>query len=49
MTKKRIQVDKALVKEIEDVAGAYGVSNIEASKIIAKRIKNKKDSDFYHF
>jgi len=47
--RKRIQVDKTLVIEIENVAGAYGISNIQASKLIAKKLKNKKETDFYHF
>ena len=47
--KKIMRVDKSLAAEIEGVAGAYGITNLEASKLIAKRLKNKKDSDFYHF
>lgn len=46
--KKIMRVDKSLAKEIENVAGVYGVSNLEASRIIAKKIKTKKDADFYH-
>lgn len=45
---KIIKVDKSLAKEIEEIAGTYGVTHIEASKILLRKVKEKKNSKFYH-
>jgi len=46
--KKTIRVDASLAKEIEDIAGVYGVTHVEASKMLVKKLKEKQTTKFYH-